>query len=72
MASELAIIDWVIAEHQIIRRNLQGVQSSATDSEAFFSLQQAQSGLAQSAVEKLSYQKTQMLESLNRIQKYYI
>jgi hypothetical protein len=69
MAGELAIIERVIAEHQIIRRNLQGVQSYATDYGAFFSLQQAQSGLAQSAVEKLSEHKTRMLESLNQIQK---
>lgn len=69
MAGELAIIDRVIAEHQIIRRNMQGAQSSATDYEAYFSLQQAQTGLAQSAVEKLGDQKARMLDSLNRVQK---
>jgi hypothetical protein len=69
VAGELAIIDRVIAEHQIIRRNLQGVQTSVTDYEAFFSLQQAQTGLAQSAVGKLGDQKTRMLEALNRIQR---
>ncbi len=69
MAGELAIIDRVIAEHQIIRRNLQGAQTSATDYDALFSLQQAQSGLAQSSVGKLNDQKIRMLESLGRIQK---
>jgi hypothetical protein len=69
MAGELTIIDRVIAEHQIIRRGLQGVQSSASDYEALFSLQQAQSSLAQSAVGKLGDQKTQMLASLGRMRK---
>jgi hypothetical protein len=65
----LKILDRVIAEHQIIRRNLQGVQSSVTDYDAFYSLQQAQSGLAQSAVEKLSEEKTNIMASLSRIKK---
>ncbi len=64
----MAIIERVILEHQIIRRHVQGAQSSATDYEALFSLQQAQSGLAQSTVAKLSEQKARMEESFHKIE----
>ena len=69
MAGELEIIDQVIAQHQIIRLNLQGVQTSLTDFDALFSLQKAQSGWAQSSVDKLHDQKRQMQESLDKVQK---
>jgi hypothetical protein len=69
MAGELEIIDRVIAEHQIIRLNLQGLQSSLSDFNALFSLQKAQSGWAQSSVDKLLDQKHQLQDALSRVQK---
>jgi hemerythrin len=69
MAGELEVIDQVIAQHKIIRLNLQGVQTSLTDFDALFSLQKAQSGWAQSSVDKLLDQKRQLQDALNRVQK---
>ncbi|MFH0942017.1 MAG: hemerythrin domain-containing protein [Chloroflexota bacterium] len=69
MAGELEIIDQVIAQHQIIRLSLQGVQSSLTDFDALFSMQKAQSGWAQSSVDKLQDQKQQFQDALSRVQK---
>jgi regulator of sigma D len=69
MASEIEIINQVIAQHQIIRLNLQGVQSSLTDFDALFSLQKAQSRWVQSSVDKLSDQKRQLQVALNQVQK---
>jgi hemerythrin len=69
MAGELKIIDEVIAQHKIIRLNLQGVQTSLTDFDALFSLQKAQSGWAQSSVDKLLDQQRQLQDALNRVQK---
>jgi len=69
MAGELEIIEQVIAQHQIIRLNLQGVQSSLSDFDALFLLQKAQSGWAQSSVDKLLDQKHQLQDALSRLQK---
>ncbi len=69
MSGELEIIDQVIAQHQIVRLNLQGVQSSLTDFDALFSLQKAQSRWAQSSVSKLSDQERQLQDALSRVQK---
>jgi hypothetical protein len=69
MAGELEIIDQVIAQHQIIRLNLQGVQSSLTDFDALFSLQKAQSRWVQSSINKQSEQKRQLRVALSQVQK---
>jgi regulator of sigma D len=68
MATELEIIDQVIAQHQIVRLNLQGVQNSLTDFDALFNLQKAQSRWAQSSLNLLSDQKRQLQEALSRVQ----
>jgi regulator of sigma D len=68
MAGELEIIDQVIAQHQIVRLNLQGVQSSLTDFDALFNLQKAQSRWAQSSVNKLQDQKQQLQDALSKVQ----
>lgn len=69
MAGELEIIGQVIAQHQIVRLNLYGVQSAMTDLDALFSLQQAQSRWAQSSVNKLLDQKRQLQDALDRVRK---
>ena len=68
MAGELEVIDQVIAQHKIIRLNLQGVQTSLTDFDALFSLQKVQSGWAQSSVDKLLDQKRQLQDALTQVQ----
>jgi len=68
MAGELAIIEEVIAQHQIIRLNLRGAQSFLADLDALFSVQKAQSRWAQSSVEKLQEQKRQLQEALATVQ----
>ena len=69
MAGELEIIDRVIAEHQIIRLNIQGVRNSMADYDALFSLQKAQSGWAQTSIEQMTDRKRQLQEALNLVQK---
>lgn len=69
MAGELEIIDRVIAQHQIIRINLQGVQGSMADFDALFSLQKARSALVQSSADKLIEQKRKLKDALSRVQK---
>ena len=69
MPNELEIIDQVIAQHKIVRLNLQGVETSLTDFDALFNLQRAQSSWAQSSVENLQSQKKQLEESLDKVQK---
>jgi regulator of sigma D len=69
MAGELEIIDQVIAQHQIVRLNLQGVQSSLTDFDALFNLQKAQSRWAQSSINTLLDQKRQLQEALSKVQR---
>jgi len=69
MADELEIINRVIAEHQIIMLNIQGVRSSMADFDALFSLQKAQSGWAQTSVDKLIDQKRLLWDALSLAQK---
>ena len=68
MAGELEIIEQVIAQHQIIRLNLQGMQGSLTDFDALFSLQKAQAGWTQSSVVELIAQRQQLRHALGRVQ----
>lgn len=69
MVDELEIINRVIAEHQIIMLNIKGVRSSMADLDALFSLQKAQSGWAQTSVDKLIDQKRLLWDALNLVQK---
>jgi hypothetical protein len=69
MADELEIINRVIAEHQIIMLNIQGVRSSMADFDALFSLQKVQSGWAQTSVDKLIGQKRLLWDALSLVQK---
>ena len=68
MAGELEIIDEVIAQHKVIRMNIQGVRGHMADFDALFSLQRAQSGWAQASVDKLINQKQQLREALGLVQ----
>ena len=69
MAGELEIIEQVIAQHQIIRLNLRGAQTSLADLDALFNVQKAQAGWAQSSVDKLQEQKQQFKDALVLVQK---
>ena len=68
MAGEIQIIDEVIAQHKIIRANLQNVQTSLTDFDALFSLQKAQAAWVQTSVDKLREQKRHFQDTLTRVQ----
>jgi hypothetical protein len=68
MAGELKIIEEVIAQHRVIRLNLQGVQGSLTDFDALFSLQRAQAGWTHSSVVELIGQRQQLRDAIERVQ----
>lgn len=67
MAGELAIIEQVIAQHQILRANLQGAQGHLTDLDALFGVQQAHAGWTQSSVDALQHEKRQFQDALSRV-----
>lgn len=64
MADDLATIRKIISAHHSVRRDVKHVGDSASDLEALFSLQQAQSGWAQSSIEALSKKQEQLVQTI--------